>query len=273
MNAEPTEAHNQSESDPAPESTVPSGTWRGLLVPVGPSLALDLLLGACVLATALDALPDPSRGRAARLLRRAASVGALLPWAYVLIGRPWHLRWGATDEETRKRLPGDELVPRPVVEMTRALTIDASAKEIWPWMVQMGAGRGGLYSYDWLENLAGLGIHSVDRIVPELQDLKEGDVFPLDARSGTGPTVAELVPERAMVLHFLDPQAGRSILSWAYILDPVEEGRTRLMFRFKLDVNPRPLWSLVYALLIDIPHFVMERKMMLGIKDRAERPK
>jgi hypothetical protein len=133
-----------------------------------------------------------------------------------------------------------------------------------------GAGRGGLYSYDWLENLAGLGIHSVDRIVPEFQALKEGDVFPLDAPSGTGPTVAELVPERAIVLHFLDPQAGRSVLSWAYILDPVDEGTTRLIFRFKLDVDPRPLWDLIYALLIEIPHFVMERKMMLGIKERVQ---
>jgi hypothetical protein len=273
MSEEPTEAHNRSEAQPTPESTVTKGTWRSLLVTFGPSVALDLLLGACVVVTALDALPDPSRGRIARLLRRAASAGTLLPWAYVVIGRPWHLRWGATDDEARKRLPGDELVPHPVAEMTRALTINAPAKEIWPWMVQMGAGRGGLYSYDWLENLAGLGIHSVDRIVPELQALKEGDVFPLDAPSGTGPTVAELVPERAIVLHLLDPQAGRSVLSWTYILDPVDEGTTRLIFRFKLDVDPRPLWGLIYALLIEIPHFVMERKMMLGIKERVEQAK
>ena len=273
MSEQPAEAHNRSEEQPTPEAHIPKGTWRGLLVPFGPSVALDLLLGACVVASALGALPDPSRGRIARLIRRGASAGALLPWAYLLIGRPWHLRWGTTGEEARKRLPGDELVPRPVVEATRALTINASAKEIWPWMVQMGAGRGGLYSYDWLENLAGLGIHSVDRVVPELQDLKEGDVFPLDAPSGTGPTVAELVPERAIVLHFLDPRGGRSVLSWAYILDQVDEGTTRLIFRFKLDANPRPLWGLVYALLIEIPHFVMERKMMLGIKDRVERAK
>jgi hypothetical protein len=257
--------------EPAPGATVPSGTWRSLLVTFGPSVALDLLLSACVVATALDTLPDTSSGRTARLLRLAASAGALLPWAYVLIGRPWHLRWGTIGEEGRKRLPGDELVPRPVAEMTRAITINAPTKEIWPWMVQMGAGRGGLYSYDWLENLAGLGIHSVDRIVPELQDLKEGDVLPLDAHSGTGPTVAELTPERAIVLHFADRRAERSILSWAYVLNPIEEGATRLIFRFKLDVDPRWLWGPGYALLVEIPHFVMERRMMLGIKERAER--
>jgi len=168
-------------------------------------------------------------------------------------------------------MPGDKLVPRPVVESTRAVTVRASTSEVWPWLVQMGAGRGGLYSYDWLENLAGLGIHSVDRIVPELQDLKEGDVLPLDAHSGTGPTVAELTPDRAIVLHFADRRAERSILSWAYVLDPIEEGATRLIFRFKLDVDPRWLWGPGYALLVEIPHFVMERKMMLGIKERAER--
>jgi hypothetical protein len=168
-------------TEPVPGSTITVGTLSSVLAAFGPSVALDLLLGACVITTALDQLPDPHRGGAARLLRRAASVGALLPWAYVLIARRWHLRWGATDEETRKALPGDELVPRPVAEMTRALTINAPAREIWPWMVQMRAGGGGLYSYDWLENLAGLGIHSTDRIVPEYQDLKEGDVFPLDA--------------------------------------------------------------------------------------------
>ena len=78
------------------------------------------------------------------------------------------------------------------------------------------------------------------------------------------------VPERVIVLHFPDPQARRSVLSWAYILDPVDEGTTRLIFRFKLDVDPRPLWGLIYVLLIEIPHFVMERKMMLGIKERVE---
>jgi hypothetical protein len=241
------------------------------LVTFGPSVVLDLLLAASVIAAALDKLSDPGLGTTARFVRRVASVGALLPWAYVLIARPWHLRWGATDEEARKALPGDGLVPQPVTQMTRALTVEAPPGEVWPWMVQMGAGRGGLYSYDWLENLAGLGIHSVDRIVPELQDLKEGDIFPLEASSGTGLTVAELVPERAIVLRMPDPQTERSVLSWAYVLEPLEAGKTRLIFRFKLDAAPRWAWALAYPLLVEIPHFVMERKMMLSIKERAER--
>ena len=260
-----------SKSTVHPRNEAAEGTWRSILVVFGPSILLDLLLAASVITTALGNLSDPHRGRVARLVRWAASGGALLPWAYVLIVRPWHLRWGATDEEVRKRLSGDELVPRPVAEMTRALTINAPAKEIWPWVVQMGAGRGGLYSYDWLENLAGLGIHSAERIVPEYQDLKEGDTLPLEARSATGPTVAELVPERAIVLALLDPRAERSMLSWVYTLHPIDEGETRLIFRFRLDAAPRWVWGLAYPLFVEIPHFVMERKMMLGIRERAER--
>jgi hypothetical protein len=257
---------------PGPNRNVAAeGSWRSALVTFGPSVVLNLLEAASMIATALDKLPDPRRGGIAWLVRRAASVGALLPWVYVLIVRPWHLRWGATDEETRKSVPGDELVPRPVAEMTRALTVDAPPSDVWPWMVQMGAGRGGLYSYDWLENLAGLGIHSADRIVPELQDLKEGDIFPLEASSGTGLSVAELVSERAIVLRMPDPRTERSILSWAYVLEPVGEDATRLIFRFRLDAAPRWAWGLAYPLLVEIPHFVMERKMMLGIKERAER--
>jgi hypothetical protein len=79
MSEQPTGPHNRSEAQPTPESTVPKGTWQSLLVTFGPAVALDLLLGACVVATALGALPDPSRGRTTRLLRRAASAGALLP--------------------------------------------------------------------------------------------------------------------------------------------------------------------------------------------------
>jgi hypothetical protein len=94
-----------------------------------------------------------------------------------------------------------------------------------------------------------------------------------DVHSGTGPTVAELVPERAIVLHFVDPQAERFVLIWAYVLEPVGEDATRLIFRFKLDAAPRWVWGLGYPLLVEIPHFVMERKMMLVIKERAETPR
>ena len=261
-----TEAGRRPQEEEAPDRTRRDlvRSVRALAISFGPSVVLDLLLAVSVATTTAGALPDPNRSLAARLLQRTATIGSLAPWAYLLMIRPWHLRWGATSEEARRSMPGDELVPRPVVESTRAVTIRAPTSEVWPWLVQMGAGRGGLYSYDWLENLAGLGIHSVDRIVPELQDLKEGDTLPLDAR-GEGPVVAVFEPERALVL-----DVGPSVASWEFILQRLDERTTRLYARFRLDADPRPLWGLLYALVIDIPHFVMERAMLLSIKERAE---
>ena len=94
--------------------------------------------------------------------------------AYHLFVRPWYLDWGATDDERDRRLPGDELVPAPGSETTWAVTVEAPSDEVWPWIVQLGQGRGGFYSYSWLENLVGADIHNVDRIVPEFQRLAEG---------------------------------------------------------------------------------------------------
>ena len=97
----------------------------------------------------------------------------------LLIVRPWHTRWRATSQDVRKRLPGDELVPNPTLESTRAITIRAPAEEVWRWLVQLGQDRGGFYSYDRLENLAGADIHNVDWIVPQMQHLKVGDFVPM----------------------------------------------------------------------------------------------
>ena len=94
---------------------------------------------------------------------------------YATLIRPRILRWGATDEEAAERLPGDEVVAQPRYQTTHAVTIHARRSEVWPWLVQLGQGRGGLYSYDWLENLFGLGFRSADRIIPDLQRLAVGD--------------------------------------------------------------------------------------------------
>jgi hypothetical protein len=102
---------------------------RGAAVMYGPAVVLDLYEGISVLVTALGRLPDPQGSRMARILRALAAVGALAPWAYLLIVRPWHIKWGATDEDVRKGLPGHELVPHPALESTRAVTILAPAEE------------------------------------------------------------------------------------------------------------------------------------------------
>jgi hypothetical protein len=253
---------------------------RGLGVTFGPSLMLDLLAGAGVV-TATTLLLRPSKGRRSRLLRPLAALGALAPWGYMLGVRPWHRHWGATEEEVAGPLPGDELIPHPMGETTRAITIEAPAGKIWPWLLQMGQGRGGLYTYDWLENLAGLDIHSVDRIVPELQELKVGDVVPLSKDGGL--RVASIEPERALVLQQMNDTGDWSTIdpngtkpkswftwTWAFVLDERSDGTTRLVIRVRSDAHPR--WQALPTMhLVELPHFVMERRMLRGIKERAER--
>jgi ligand-binding SRPBCC domain-containing protein len=205
----------------------------------------------------------------------------------LLIARPWHSRWGATEEEARRALPYDHFVPDPIYQTTRAITIDAPAGQVWRWLVQVGQGRGGLYSYDWLENLADLDVHSVEEIVPELQDLKAGDLVRLAPKSmgaEAGLRVAVMEPGRALVLHQpADPHTGRPIdgddpslgsyygWNWAFVLEEIDDGSTRLIVRSRIDGSPRTLIGAFYTLLLEFPHFVMERAMLKGIKRRAER--
>ncbi|HKH39724.1 MAG TPA: hypothetical protein VKA82_21440 [Rubrobacter sp.] len=255
---------------------------RGAAVMYGPAVVLDLYEGISVLVTALGRLPDPQGSRMARILRALAAVGALAPWAYLLIVRPWHIKWGATDEDVRKGLPGDELVPHPALESTRAVTILAPAEEVWRWLVQLGQDRGGFYSYDRLENLAGADIHNVDRIVPEMQHLKVGDFVPMAPVEWGVPmggfTVVRIEPGRAVVwrqgwpndLVKMSSSEVQERGTWAFVLEEVDEGTTRLLLRERSGLKPRMRDVLFNYLLIERQHFIMERRMLLGIKERAE---
>lgn len=222
-------------------------------------------------------------------LGRASLVGGAVAGLYWLGMRPWYLHWGATADEIHRSLPGDALLPRPTAQSTRAITINAPAHAIWPWLVQMGYGRGALYSYDWLENIAGRlagfkkEFHSVDRIEPDLQDLKSGDKILL------GPDmplfVRQMEPPQALVLSTRDPETGgpylkimpddpaRVAMSWAFILQQAHVSQTRLIIRTRGDYRPRGLRGLPLFFMIwpEPAQFIMERKMMQGIKARAER--
>jgi hypothetical protein len=188
------------------------------------------------------------------------------------------LRWGATDAELAEVYPGDELVPTPRHIWMRAVEIAAPPSQVWPWLVQMGQGRGGLYSYDWLENLAGCDIHSVDTLMPELQHLAVGDPIRL-VREGYPADlvlrVAGLVPEQALVLE--TPNADQPLdagdlphMSWAFVLRPTSTG-TRLIARTRADFRRTFAAYLSNQLMLEPVQFLMERKMLLGIKARAER--
>ena len=193
-----------------------------------------------------------------------ALTGAGAVATYIAAVRPWHLRWGATDEETDQPLPGDELAPHPKLRATHAITINAPAAEVWPWLVQMGQDRGGFYSYTWLENLVGCHMHNADEVVPEWQELKVGDSVSLHPKAP--PTkVAAIEPGRAIVLK-----------GWgAFVLKPIDEKTTRLIIRSQGDYDPdlknAVLNFLLWRVVFEPAHFVMERKMLLGIKERAEK--
>jgi hypothetical protein len=191
----------------------------------------------------------------------AAGLGSL---AYPLFFRRWCLSWGARPDEVTRKLPGDELLAQPDIVATRAVWVNAPASFIWPWLVQMGPGRAGAYTYDWIENLFGLGMHSADKILPQYQDLQVGDAQRLGKR---GPVlrVAALAAERSLVLRSDD---GNWV--WAFSLVP-EHGWTRLISRNRIATPGAPLPVRLLNLLVMEPgSLIMERKMLLGIKQRAE---
>jgi hypothetical protein len=235
------------------------GKWgmiRGASVMLGPSLVLDGLLAASVLATAAAAWEQGRRS--GRPIWKLAAVGALTPWVYRLILRSRMMRLGATRQEEQQALPGDELIPhRGAMEITHALTLRAHPEEVWPWLVQIGAGeRGGFYSYDWLERLAGAPVHSAERILPEYQQPKIGEPLTPDG----GWRVLRVDAGHAFVF-------GNEDFTWSFEVRPLDEGRSRLLTRIR--VSPRQGGPFA-SNLITLPHLIMQRKMMKGLRLRIE---
>jgi hypothetical protein len=204
----------------------------------------------------------------------AAAIGL-----YATFGRRWLRRWGATEEETWRPMPGDDLLPRTVYETTHAIDVDAPPHDVWPWLAQMGQGRGGFYSYDWVERLGGLDIHSENRVIPEYQHLAEGDIVRLAPH--TGLVVAVVEPPRVLVLRATadmeskrppaptDP--GYFDWSWAFVLEPVGASSSRLLIRLRADTAQALPFSVVGPVVWEPLHFLMERRMLRGIRERAER--
>jgi hypothetical protein len=204
-------------------------------------------------------------------LAGAATIVAMVLLSPVL--RSWYRRWGATDDEVERPLPGDDRVPQPRLQSTRAITVSATAAQVWPWLMQMGQGRGGLYSYDWLENLVGCDIHSASHIMPEFQRLGVGDLVRLGPEGYPFFIVDTVEPARALVLRggVAEGQEPSVVTTWTFALDEVKEGTTRLIARNRLDYAPTLLNRLIWRVFTDPISFVMERKMLVGIKGRVER--
>jgi hypothetical protein len=199
--------------------------------------------------------------------------------AYFVIGWPWISRWGATDEEVQRTLPGDELVPNPAFVTTRAVTINAPPEAIYPWLLQLGVDRGGMYSYLWVENwLLRLNVQNTDEIRSEWQQVKVGDFlrftppdYPLNP--GPGVYVMALEPNRALIGCFgmenEPPQTPCVASTWQFVLEAQSTGSTRLILRGR---NPATdsTFAMVASKVFYGFAFYMERKMLLEIKERAE---
>jgi hypothetical protein len=182
---------------------------------------------------------------------------------YELRWRTACLTWGATAEEAAGEVPGDAFLPGASLVSTRAVTVAAPPAAIWPWLVQMGSGRGGAYTYDWIENLLGLDMHSADAVLPEFQDLRVGELLPL-GEGGPRMRVEILEPERALVLRSED-----GAWVWAFALRP-QGSVTRLVSRNRITAPPSPWVRVFYRYVMEPGSLVMERRMLLGIKSRAE---
>jgi hypothetical protein len=203
-------------------------------------------------------------------MRSRSLVALTAAAAYALRARPWHLQWGATDHEYREHLPGDDLIARPDLTATRAVTVRAPAEQVWPWIAQLGQGRGGFYSYDVLENLAGCDIHSADHIVPEWQDIGVGDEVRLAPQVGLA--VVMLEPGRWLVLRGVVPMGSAAPpydFTWAFALRDAPDRSTRLLVRERYAYT-RP-WARLLVEPVEAVSFVMTQKMLRGIRDRAER--
>jgi hypothetical protein len=174
-------------------------------------------------------------------------------------------QWGATPSDLARVMAGDSLLPGQTYSGTTAVTVNAAPEDIWPWLVQIGYQRGGLYSYDWLDRLFGyLDRPSATRILPEFQHLAVGDRIPL----GRGPSwpVGVVEPNRALVLDMRN--MGGLDWVWQFGLYPIDDTRTRLVSRSR--VRARAVWARLLTHAIEPAGFLMTRRMLLGLKERAE---
>lgn len=202
----------------------------------------------------------------ARELTATAAVGFVLSLPVL---RTWARHLGATEAELDARLPGDDLGPAADLVATRAISIAAAPEEVWPWVAQIGQGRGGFYSYDRLENLFGQNIHSASRVEPQWQHLEPGDQVHLAAQAPLQVAVVE--PGHALVLRGavgVGQTPPPYDFTWAFVVRRGRGGGTRLVIRERYSYR-RPAAALLVEP-VSMVSFVMTEKMLRGIRDRAE---
>lgn len=245
-------------------------SWWGLALDAGLVGAFGAARNARVLlpADTPDARHKPRRAR--------GWIGEAIPCAlvaYVAVAAlmwPWHRHWGTTPAERRVELPGDRTTRNLNYELMHAVTIAAPPEQVWSWLVQIGQDRAGFYSYDWLERLFLADVHNVYEVRPEWQHRTAGDFVRATPPNYLGGIFGADV---GWNVSYVDPGRAMVLANWgAFVLAPAEPGRTRFVIRSSIGAPNAPVWGagLTFAL-FELPHFIMERKMMLTIKDCAER--
>ena len=196
--------------------------------------------------------------------------------------KPLRDRWGLTREDANKPLPGDSLVKTPKSKFSHGIEINAPVDYVWPWVVQMGKGRGGFYSYEALENVAGLEIYNAKEILEDYQNPKVGEIIPFGPDSGY--PLAVVNPNEALVIETCE-DLGRKVLfepsdgypdkylhiSWLWYVEPLGLHKSRFISRNRVDFHDTRTNRLKFGILAEPMVFAMDRKMCLGIKKRAER--
>lgn len=243
-------AHVLAADEPAPQRPR-KATIPGLIRGFGVTLGGSAILVAVALASVASAVLSLAQFQAPSTF---AAAGTVLAVVYVAIVRPWHLTWGSNEQDIAGALPGDDLLSGGR-RINHAVAIDAPRERVWPWLAQIGQDRGGFYSYEWLENLAGCEMQNATRIHPEWQ------------RRVAGETIF-LHPTGGLEVSLFEPGRAIGIRNWGTftVVDDGERG-CRLVARGEVPSGP---FGALYSALFEIPHFIMERKMLLGIKKRAE---
>ncbi len=214
----------------------------------------------------------PSANGTARTIALVLDALTAVPWFVTApLIRPWHLRWGAALDEVQGAMPGDEVVPRAQFNATRAVTVDAPPERVWPWIVQLGYRRAGFYTYDLIDNASQ---RSADHILDEYQHPAAGDLMPMFKELqglAIAYTVTAFETNSWMVWVHRPNATEQPDSTWTWRLAPLPGGATRLVTRMKQDYRwGTPRLAIFNFVLMELGDFAMERRMLKGIKARAE---